>query len=207
MSLGESCASLAGWLPVAAALIAEPDADGVTGTGQPGSRPPWNSAAASAVTDAREGVRRLEASMRLAVTGRAGRARGGSDANTTAAIRAIEALGHGVAPDAAAQAARILGRWSTAIQQLPAVDEIEHPRKIAIPCPYCAFSMMRLYPRAGRVTCLRYGACFDRDGKHPTGLVEQSIIGRPVVAWSDGLIQYGAAEESGQPPAADEEKT
>lgn len=188
-ALGESCASLAGWLPVAAALIAEPDADGVTGTGQPGSRPPWNSAAASAVTDAREGVRRLEASMRLAVTGRTGSARGGSDANTAAAIKAIEALGHGVAPDAAAQAARILGRWSTAIQQLPAVDEIEPWRRIPATCPYCGFGMLRVAPRSGQVTCLRHGVCLDSDGRHPVGRMDVSALtGEPLIRWNDGLV-------------------
>lgn len=187
--LGEQCASLAGWLPVAAALIAEPDADGATGGGQPGSRPPWNSAAASALTDAAEGVRRLEASLRLAVTGHTGRRRGGSDANTEMAIKAIEALGYAVAPDDAAHAARILERWSRQIRELPAVDDAEPWRRIPATCPYCGFGMLRVAPRSGQVTCLRYGACLDSDGRHPLGHVDVSALtGEPLIRWADGLV-------------------
>ena len=80
--LAEACALIAECLPVALQLVTEPDADGTTGTGQPSSRPPWNQAAASAAMDAHEGLRRLEASLRLAVTGHTGPRRGGSDAST-----------------------------------------------------------------------------------------------------------------------------
>jgi hypothetical protein len=195
-ALGEHCAGLAGWLPVARALTSQPDVDGTAGGGKPGSRPPCNPAAENAAMDAHEGVRRLEASLRLAVTGRTGRRRGGSDANTAAAIRAIEALGHGVAPDAAAQAARILERWSRQIRELPAVDDAEPWRRVAAACLHCGRGMLRLQARAGRVTCLAYGGCTDHDGNHPVGLVQHSVSGEPMVAWADGCIQFGAAEES-----------
>lgn len=185
--LGASCADLAALLPAAADLITQADADGTAGTGQPGSRPPWNSAAAHAVMDAHEGVRRLEASLRLEVAGHTGPKRGGSDANTMDALRAIEALGHGVTEDDAAMAARIISRWARAIRELPAVDEAERAQKITAPCPYCHFPMLRFFPRSGRVTCLRYGVCFDADEKHPVGTMEVGRLGAQV-RWNDGLV-------------------
>jgi hypothetical protein len=187
--LGASCADLAALLAVAAALIAQPDATGTTGSGQPGTRPPWNSAAAAALTDAHEGIRRLEASLRRDVAGHAGPKRGGSDANTMAALKAIENLGHGATVTDAAIAARIIERWSRQIRELPAVDEAEPARKINAPCPYCGFPMLRLYPREGRVTCLRHGACFDSDGRHPMGRMDVSALtGDPLIRWNDGLV-------------------
>lgn len=193
--LAQSCADLATWLPIARQLITQPDDDGTTTGGQPTSRPPWNPAAASAAMDAHEGLRRLEASLRLAITGHPGARRGGSDANTIAAIAAIERLGAGVTAAAMAEAARILDRWSVAIQQLAAVDEIERWQRVAgAQCPYCGNTMLRLAPRAGRVTCLRYGACEDGDGNHPLGQIQRSVSGDPIVVWADGQIQYGAVE-------------
>jgi hypothetical protein len=185
--LGGSCADLARWLPVAAALMAEPDTDGAMAHGQPASRPPWNPAAANAFHDADEGVRRLEASLRLAVTGRPGPRRGGSGAATMAALDAVENLGEAVTATAMAKAARILDRWSRAIQQLPAVDEAERPQKVTTECPYCKFKMLRVFPREGRVTCLRYGACWDGNGQHPKGTMEVGRLG-PQVRWADGLV-------------------
>ncbi len=183
----ESCGAIAAWLPAARALTSQPDQDGAMAAGQPSGRPPWNPAAANAALAAHEGLRRLEASLRLAVTGRPGPRRGGSDANTDAALTAIEALGHAITVPAMAQAARILDRWSRAIQQLPAVDEAETPVKIPARCPYCGFAMLRVYPREGRVTCLRFGACFDADGAHPAGTMEVGRLG-PQVRWNDGLV-------------------
>jgi hypothetical protein len=184
-----ACTGLAALLPAAAALITEPDEDGTAGSGQPGTRPPWNSAAAAAVMDAHEGVRRLEASMRYAVTGHTGPKRGGSDANTMAAIKAIEALSHAVTGDDAAMAARILERWTRKIRELPAVDEAESWRRIPATCPYCGFGMLRVAARSGQVTCLRYGTCTDSDGRHPAGHMDVSALtGDPLIRWNDGLV-------------------
>jgi hypothetical protein len=188
-ALGESCTAIATWLPVAQALTTEPDISGVTAHGAPSSRPPWNSAAGNAAMDAHEGLRRLEAALRLAVTGRPGVRRGGSDANTAAAIDAIENLGQAVTVQAMAAAARILDRWVRQIQELPAVDEAEPWRKVAAACPYCRFPMLRVRPRSGEVTCLRYGACSDGDGQHPVGRLDVSVLsGDPLIRWADGLV-------------------
>jgi hypothetical protein len=188
-SLAASCADLARWLPAATVLTRHPDTDGSTGSGQPGSRPPWNTAAANAVTDAAEGVRRLEASLRRDVTGRPGRRRGGSDANTAAALKAIENLGRH--PEADAYTAyRCLQRWTRAIQQLPAVDEAEPWRRVPAKCPYCGFAMLRIQARLGRVACLRGGgACTDGDGRPPVGQLDVSqLTGDPLIRWADGLV-------------------
>lgn len=198
--LAQSCADLRHWLPVAQALITEPDTDGTTAGGKPGSSPPWNPSAATAAMDAHEGLRRLEASLRYAVTGHPGTRRGGSDANTAQAIAAIENLGEAVTVAASVQAARILDAWSRQIQQLPAIDEAERWQRVAgAACPYCGNTMLRLSPRAGRVTCLRFGVCLDADGKHPVGFVQQGLDGEPMVAWADGLVQYGTAGEAPAP--------
>jgi len=187
--LAASCADIAGWLTVARALTGQPDASGTTAHGQPASRPPWNSAAANAVMDAHEGLRRLEASLRLAVTGQPGHRRGGSDASTAAAITAIEALGTAVTVPAMAAAARILDRWSLQIQELPAIDKHEPWRRVGTACPYCGFGMLRVRARSGEVTCLRYGICRDSEGHHPVGRLDVSqLTGDPLIRWNDGLV-------------------
>jgi hypothetical protein len=193
--LPDACAAITTWLPQAAVLTHQPDTDGTSGHGKPGSRPPWNQAAANAALDAHEGLRRLEASLRHAVTGHPGTRRGGSDANTHQAIRAIENLGNAMTAKAAAEAARILDRWSLQIQQLAAIDEAERWQKVSgAACPYCHHPMLRLSPRSGRVTCLRFGACWDGNGDHPQGQVDHSVGGEPMVAWADGLCQYATME-------------
>jgi hypothetical protein len=185
--LAEACDTITACLAAARELITEPDTDGTTGTGQPASRPPWNPAAANAAMDAHEGLRRLEASLRQAVTGHPGPRRGGSDTATAAAIEAIGNLGHAVTTTAMTEAARILDRWSRAIQELPAIDQSEPWQRRPGKCPYCGLTMVRIKPRAGEVTCLRYGACFDTDGKHPAGTMEIGRLG-PQVRWNDGLV-------------------
>ena len=194
-TLPEACKVITIWLPEAVKLTPEPDVDGTSGDGQPGSRPPWNAAAANAALDAHEGLRRLEAAIRHAVTGHPGIRRGGSDANTAEAIKAIEHLGAGMTAAAAAEAARILDRWSLAVQQLAAIDEAERWLKVSgVACPYCGYPMLRMSPRSGRVTCMHFGACFDAEGNHPQGLVDRSVGGDPMVSWADGLCQYAAMD-------------
>jgi hypothetical protein len=186
--LAASCADLATWLPVAQALLAEPDTDGTSGGGKPGSRPPWNPAAASAVMDAHAGIRHLELTMRLEA-GLPARRRGGSDANTMAAITAIVALSNAVPDAAIGQAARDLDGLIRRIQELPAVDEAEPWRRVPARCPYCGFGMLRVQARAGKVTCLRFGVCRDSNGHHPVGAMDVSrLTGDPLIRWADGLV-------------------
>lgn len=185
--LAQACADLAAWLPHAEDLVTEPDADGSTGRSAPASRPPWNAAAANAVFDVHAGVRELEQTMRYLVTGTLIR-RGGSDAATAAALAAIPALAEALPAAAATAAARQVERWVTEILQLPAIDQEDRPVRVMAPCPYCRMAMLRVYPRSGRVTCLRYGACADSDGRHPIGDIGRGIDGTPRVLWHDGLV-------------------
>ena len=190
--LAEARADLETWLPVAAALIAEPDTDATTVHGKPGTRMPGNIAVFYAVMDVHAGVRHLEAGLHAEVTGRPRRPRGGSDGNTLAAIQAIGDLATNASRDSIRHTERLLIRMVTAIRQLPAVDLDERWQKIAgAECLHCGVTMLRLAPRSGRVTCLRYGACYDHDGGHPVGFVQHGMDGQPLVAWQDGCIQYG----------------
>ncbi len=87
------------------------------------------------------------------------------------------------------EAVRAVSQWTVAILYLPAVDQEERPQRISSPCVYCGFAMVRVYPRSGRVTCLRYGACLDGDGNHPVGMIGRSRLdGSPCVTWNDGLV-------------------
>jgi hypothetical protein len=188
--LDDACDTITRLLPQARELITEPDTDNTTTThAQPGSRPPWNTAAANATMDAHEGLRRLEASIRRDALGHLGNRRPGDDANTYKAIAAIQNLGNAITTDAAAQAARILDRWSRAIQQLPAIDTDEPWQRRKAPCPYCQLPMLRIRPRAGEVTCIRYGTCRDDNGRHPFGRLDVSrTTSEPSIYWNDGRI-------------------
>lgn len=192
----DAAADLARQLSAAEILITRPDQDAqamVTGGTASGSAAPWNPAAAAVALDIHEGIRRLEASLHQEIgrTYATGTRRGGSLANTYRAIASVVRLSEGVPARSAAEVARILGRWTTAGERLPGVDEAERPQKVAAQCPYCHFPMLRAFPRARKVACLRgYGdACKDGDGNPPAGVIGVSQLdGTPCVRWSDGLV-------------------
>jgi hypothetical protein len=186
---------------------------GVRRSGVTESRPPWNAQSANAYLDAHQFVRRLEASLRLVVTGHTGIPRGGSDQNTRAAIKAIAnmataALGipSGVPvsrsePDgrkisAAELAARLVEHVTIVIGQLPAVDEYPtweriRPGPDGLPprCPNCETFSLRFAVHSGMVCCILPG-CQDLDGHSPQGRLDVSKLnGEPVLAWRDGTVQ------------------
>ncbi len=193
--LAEACGDLRRVLPEAGARIAYPDSDGTRTRHQPGSSPPWNGAVAAALFDALEGIRQLAVAYRLQVAGRHTPRRPMSA--TGATLTEIISLSYAVAPGERDQAVIMLNRWTTAILQLPAIDEQERPQRVASPCPYCGFGMLRVFPRSGRVTCLRYGACFDGDGNHPVGMVEVGrVSAEPLLVWRDGKIQVSSEPQT-----------
>jgi len=151
--LAEARADLQAWLPVAAALITQPDTQPSIGRTQPGSKPPWNPAVAYVLTDIHAGVREVEQDFRYAVTGTMV-TRGGSDGNTAAAIDAICRLAEALDHTRTEQAKRLFDQFTTMICQLPAVDLEESPQKRKADCPFCEREMLRVYPRSGRVACL-----------------------------------------------------
>jgi hypothetical protein len=81
-------------LPTIGWLVVDQDVEPSVGrSGVPATRTPGNTAAINAQMDAHEMIRRLEAALRVAVAGHSGRARGGSDKNTLASLKAIQNLG------------------------------------------------------------------------------------------------------------------
>lgn len=181
------------------------DQDAEPGTGRrtvPATRTPGNTQALNAEMDAHELVRRLEASLRLVVTGHTGRMRGGSDSSTRAAIAAIERLGEAVSPAARELAARLLERVTKTIGQLPAIDQIPRWEKLragpgGLPprCPNCSTYSLRYSPLTGVVMCIFPGpdgkGCVDLDGNSPprARIDISKIDGHPVLVWRDGLVQ------------------
>lgn len=185
-------------LPTFSVLIVDQDVEPSNGRRTaPGTRTPGNTQAINAQMDAHELVRRLEASLRLAVTGHPGRRRGGSDSQTRAALKSIERLGEAVPAHARQTAARLLDRAATAIGQLPSVDEIPRWEKIrpgpgGLPptCPNCGTYSLRVSLSAGVVVCVLPG-CEDMDGRRPpqARMDISKIDGSPVLVWRDGLVQ------------------
>ena len=179
-------------------LVVDQDVEPSTGrSGIPSPRTPGNTGALNAEMDAHQIIRRVEASLRLAVTGKPGRARGGSDSSTRAALKAIEKLGEAVSPAARQLAARLLDRASTTIGQLPAVDEVPRWEKIrpgpgGMPpkCPNCETYSLRVAVASGVVVCV-FPGCEDLDGRKPpqARMDISKLDGRPVLVWRDGLVQ------------------
>jgi hypothetical protein len=105
-------------------------------------------------------------------------------------LASIVRLSYAVAEGEQRQAVIAVTCWTTAILQLPAVDEAERPQRVPADCPYCGFGMMRVFPRSGTVACLRgAGACQDSDGNPPLGVMGRSALnGEPMIKWRDGLV-------------------
>jgi hypothetical protein len=196
--LAAACSELRGWLAIAETLLAARDQQpSVRVAGQPASRPPWNSAVADALDDARAGIRRLEADMYLEIFGKPRRARGSSDGNTTAAIKAVAAMETAVTRDHAKEAAHALARWAAMIRRLPAVDDLPHwirirpgPDGLPPKCPFCGTFSLRLAMESGLVACWMPG-CADSDGRRPQAHLDISrITGSPVLVWQDGVVAH-----------------
>jgi hypothetical protein len=192
-TIGDACDDLATWLPHAASLVAEPDVDGTRGHGKPGSRPPWNSQAANALLDALEGIRRLEHDWRTTIAGRNVTIR--PIAVTGRTLESIQKLSAAVTTDEQRHAVTQLTRWTTTILQLPAIGRQERWRKIDALCPYCSMPMLLFGPESGRVTCLRFGACWDSRDCHPVGALQYGAVsGEESLVWADGLVQVPQTE-------------
>lgn len=162
----------------------------------PTTRTPGNTQAINAEMDAHQMVRRLEASLRLLVTGHTGRMRGGSDSSTRAAITAIEKLGAAVSPAARDLAARLLERATRTIEQLPSVDTAVRwdrirPGPDGLPprCPFCSTYSLRVAIQSGVVVCVM-PSCEDSDGRRPpqARMDLSKIDGRAILVWRTGLV-------------------
>jgi hypothetical protein len=191
--------ALAGYVAILEGLLAEPTAEGITPgmTSRGASSPePWYTPAGHAMMTSWEGVPRLEAALRIEVTGRAGPRRGGSEGNWRAALAALPGLAAGLTPDAADIVARLLWRWIDEARAIHGIDELRQLRHLPkkkgdrLPprCPNCLTYMLVADLDARVVFCTRYG-CQDRNGMPPVASMTTSADGRPALAWADGLTE------------------
>jgi hypothetical protein len=200
-------------LPTIGWLVVDQDVEPSVGrSGVPATRTPGNTAAINAQMDAHEMIRRLEAALRVAVAGHSGRARGGSDKNTLASLKAIQNLGAALPQevrDARGRlvwpcqelAARVVQRVTSVIGQLPAIDEVPkwsriRPGPDGLPprCPHCQTYSLRVSIQSGVVVCVFPGddgnGCRDMDGRTPpqARMDISKIDGRGILVWRDGLV-------------------
>jgi hypothetical protein len=185
-------------MAAAEALISRPDQQGQAITGSSTkSAAPWNAPAADALMTAHEGARRLEASLRIQVTGRPGARRGSSTGHTLAALSAIVRLAEAVDEHDAARAARILARWARSIELLPGLDEAVRWVPIRLDpdaptppkCRYCQRFTLRLAEGRFAVACLNPGCPGDEHGQQPVARLELTELHGAALVWSDGTIQ------------------
>ncbi|WP_327587056.1 hypothetical protein OHA25_08595 [Nonomuraea sp. NBC_00507] len=158
------------------------------------SSAPWNPDAGPLLYSIAQEARKLEASLRRDVAGRLGQRRGGSDANTTAALRSICNLAYGVPEQDARRAARIISRWIRTARQV--IGEEERPQLLPVrpgkrrpPCPYCGTFSLRVVVHDNAIWCINRDGCKDHDGKLPRGTLQRSeMTGDGMIVWRDGRI-------------------
>lgn len=145
---------------------------------------------------AREGIRRLEASLRREVLGHLGRRRGGSDCNTGDALAMIAKLASRLDDRNARKAARCLHRWVGQAQAVHGIDEARRWRHLprqageALPpqCPYCGTFYLLADVEALIVVC-SFPGCRDSNGETPVASMSIDEARRPVLTWGDGRTQ------------------
>lgn len=153
--------------------------------------------AGRALMDAHEGMRRLEAWLRLLVLGHLGRARGGSDGNTAEALRMVAKLASRVDDRNARRAAAYLQRHIGAAQSVDGIDEARRWRhlpkhageRLPPQCPYCRTYYLLADVEARIVVC-SFPGCQDSNGDPPIAAMGYDEAGRPVVTWGDGKTQH-----------------
>ena len=191
----EACTLLAGYVGILERLVAEPSAEGPAPgmAGRPADAPlPGTVQALYALMVPWEGVPRLEAAQKYAITGHPGRRRGGSAGNIAAALAAIPKLAAGLDTDARDATVRILNRWINEARSVPAIDEGRRWRTLPRPraCPYCGcwFLKADMDGRPVIITCFALD-CADGNGLRPAATMGTDAHGRPVLAWADGRVE------------------
>jgi hypothetical protein len=200
----DSCTQLAGYRAALERHVTQASSP----QGGMGPRPadppfPGDAQAFAALMVIWEKVPRLEAALRLAVTGRPGPRRGGSAGNFLDALAAVPGLAAGLDEDAEAVAARILEWLVDLARAVPAIDEAQRWRYVrGRACPYCGcWALKVLLDAAGRpsghVEChaapvTRDGVevwCADRNGLRPAAMMGTDAHGHPALMWADGLVE------------------
>jgi hypothetical protein len=193
----EACEQYAGYMQVLEGLVGEPVADGQPGTSRPANAPEPYGQAGRALMTGHEGIRRLEASLRLAVTGSPGPRRGGSARNTADALAAIPKLAAGLDRDDADQAAFTVAEWIADARSVHGIDEARRLRRLPrrdgelLPprCPYCLTYNLVADLDARLVGCAYPKCAGDRNGNAAVASMTSSADGRAQLAWADGLTE------------------
>jgi hypothetical protein len=185
-------------LDAAEAIIAIPDQAGtgmITG-GKSESVIPGNTGALYLITSAHAMVRKLEANVRRRVSG-SEFTRGGSDANTHAALDALAAMEVAIPREYAEGIAADIERVADLAMALPGVEGVPQWVPIRLPdgsrpppCPWCTTPNLRLNEPRALVACL-YRPCpvMTIHGMRPCARVNRDDGGRVYWAWPDGTRQ------------------
>lgn len=120
------------------------------------------------------------------------RPRGGSDANTTAALRALGRLLPAV-PDADVRGGmRELERWRRTAGMV--LGDLERPRRLPvaaggreIDCPWCRMQTLRMLVNRGIVICVN-PVCVTPAGEKATAALDYSTADGIRITWHDGTI-------------------
>lgn len=209
MSLDDDIRALAadgGLLDQLEALLTEPVADPTTGTlsrTKATSAEPWHGEASNVLMTVHAGARELEIDLRYRARLPI-RERGGTTANTKAALGALPALVDLAPPDVARDAERQVGGWVLAAQRIRDIDQTDKwspvPRaRGALPptCPYCGNFSLRMSRERQEVRCTHPG-CSDDDGRRPVARMEHGAVsGEAYLVFGDNrTVEYRGEEAS-----------
>lgn len=199
--VADACGRLAGYLQLLEQLVAEPAAPAggpVVMASRPAEAPEPYGPAGRALMTTLEGIRRLEASIRLATSGVLGARRGMSPGNTADVLASLPKLAAGLTRDGHEEAAWALDRWLGQIRGVPGIDEARRwrllPRRddgtgLRPECPYCRTMWLKADMDAGVVACFVPDCPGDGGQLRPVATMGTDPTGRPCLAWPDGRVQ------------------
>lgn len=201
----DSCGQLAAYRDRLEREVAEPSSSQGGMAPRPADAPfPGDAQAFGALMVIWEKVPRLEAALRLAVTGHPGYRTGRSAGNFLDALKAIPGLASGLPEDDEALAASVLEWLLDVARAVPAIDEAQRWRYVrGRVCPYCKCGVtLRVLLDAtgnstGHVEChagpvVRGGVkvwCTDGNGLRPAAQMGTDDRGRRGLFWADGLVE------------------
>lgn len=158
---------------------------------------PWNGSAAALTQELHEKIRRFEVHMQDIVTGIRGVRRGGSDANTRFALKAVANLAEAPVMDdqTVLGVLNYLDGWvhraetffepDKGLRRLP-----REPGEKEARCPWCAYQTLRWHPSSGIVVCVN-PECRTEGGTRPRWAAEYGIDG-DVLRFSWQLLEDAA---------------
>lgn len=194
-------------LPHIRQLLPEPNGRPQTGTigrHSPASSEPWQGQAAAVYWMIHFGARRLEEQLRDALDFLPrDTPRGGSEANTIAALEQIARYAAAIPLDHLAATVRALDAWVNAVDRLDDADGAEEWRPLPrtpgqlIPCPYCRTLALRMNLARETVRCFN-PPCRDTDGNSPVARIVRGLMsGDTQLVFRDGReVDYREVAES-----------